>query len=68
MYEIDARGLSCPEPVLLCQQAYQKGELPCTVYVSDATPKENIIRFAESHGLQVELSETADGYRLELSK
>ncbi len=56
MKTIDARGLSCPEPVLLTKQALAEGEFPFTVLVDDETPRENIMRFAKSKGLQAELS------------
>ncbi|HHU12770.1 MAG TPA: hypothetical protein GXZ64_06050 [Clostridiaceae bacterium] len=65
---VDTRGLSCPEPVLLTKAALAEGKLPLTVQVSDATPFENIRRFAENNGYKVEDVVLADGYELKISK
>jgi TusA-related sulfurtransferase len=68
MKTIDARGLSCPEPVLLTRQAVDEGEYPFTVLVDDETPRENILRFAKNNGHPVELSEDGGDYALVFTK
>jgi tRNA 2-thiouridine synthesizing protein A len=50
---VDARGLSCPQPVLLTLEAMKKvdkGRL--TVLVDTDTSKENVLRAAASQGWQ----------------
>jgi tRNA 2-thiouridine synthesizing protein A len=50
---IDARGLSCPQPVLMTLEAIKKvatGRL--TVLVDTETSKENVLRAAVSQGWQ----------------
>ena len=50
MKTIDARGLNCPQPVLLTKQAADKGETEITVLVDNPTAKANISRFAKKSG------------------
>ncbi len=66
---VDARGLSCPQPVLITKKALENnksGEIE--VLVDNATAKENITRFASNAGYQVSVSEENEDYRLTLSK
>lgn len=44
MKTIDARGLSCPEPVILTRQAMMSGEAAYEVIVDNNTSKENVTR------------------------
>lgn len=67
---VDARGLSCPQPVILTLnkiKALGNGEL--TVLVDTDTSKENVGRAANSQGWQVseEIHED-DGFKLILRK
>lgn len=68
---VDARGLSCPQPVLLASEEMDKagsGEL--TVLVDNDASRENVGRAAAAKGWQVTADvEEADGhFRLELQK
>ena len=67
---IDARGLSCPQPVILVMDAIKQGtgnEL--VVLVDTDTSRENVIRAATSQGWQVKDIETQeDEYRIILQK
>ncbi len=59
---IDARGLSCPEPVLLARQALQSiGSGTVEVLVDTTTSCENVTRMAESLSCTVETSQAEDG-------
>lgn len=53
MNEIDARGYSCPEPVLMTKTALKNGT-PLKVLVDSATPLQNITRFAQNAGHKVD--------------
>ena len=46
---LDARGYSCPEPVIMTKNALAKGT-PLTVLVDSMTPVNNITRFATNAG------------------
>jgi tRNA 2-thiouridine synthesizing protein A len=68
MIEIDARGLSCPIPVVKTKKAIEDhpgNEI--TVLVETATAKENVSRFASSKGYAVQIEKIGtDKYRLTL--
>lgn len=63
MKEIDARGLSCPQPVLLFAEA-SKAENEIDVLVDDVAPLENVSRFAENHGYRVSVEELGDHQKI----
>lgn len=67
---VDARGLSCPQPVILTLNAMKKlgvGEL--TVLVDTDTAKENVSRAAKAQGWEVkDIQSEGDAYRLTLKK
>lgn len=67
---IDARGLSCPQPVLMTLGAMASGsDAAYTVLVDTDTSRENVTRAAESRGYFVEKVEPdGTGFRLELKK
>ncbi len=63
MNQIDARGYSCPEPVLMTKRALEKGT-PLVVLVDNETPLENIRRFATNLGYQVEWKELGEDFEV----
>lgn len=66
---VDARGLSCPEPVILTKQAadqFKGGSI--TVLVDLPVAKENVSRFAKNQGFQVAVTEENDYYKIVLTK
>lgn len=65
---VDARGLSCPMPVLMTQKAMKSGENYYEVMVDAVTPCENVKRFAESQGYQVAVEEIDGEYLLKITK
>jgi selenium metabolism protein YedF len=64
---IDARGLSCPQPVVLTKKALEKAD-DLIVIVDNATAKQNVSRLAESHGLGITVEEKGDGIYLRLTR
>ena len=67
-YTVDARGLSCPQPVILARSAIQAGEFPIEVLVETVTSRENVRRAAERLGCTVQVEELEDEFRLTLTK
>ena len=67
---IDARGLSCPQPVILVMDAIKQGTSnELVVLVDTDTSRENVIRAATSQGWQVKDIETQeDEYKIILEK
>ena len=65
MYEVDARGLSCPEPVLLTANALKThGSGPIQVLVSENHTKENVRKYGISQGKKVTVEQDGLGFRL----
>jgi len=65
---VDARGLSCPLPVVKTREALQRGLTRLEVLVDNATARDNVSRFASSQGCRVEVSEEGGTFRLRLEK
>ena len=65
---VDARGLSCPMPVLMTQKAMKSKEDYYEVMVDSKTPCENVTRFAESQGYKVEVEDKNGEYLLKISR
>ncbi len=68
MTEIDARGLSCPIPVVKTKRAMESNPTDdITVLVDSNVAKENVTRLAESKKYSVSVQETtAEEYKLVL--
>ena len=66
---VDARGCSCPQPVLMTKKALAK-ESQLEVLVDNNTAMNNVSRFAQSQGCTVNVRPAeADGeYTIEISK
>ena len=66
---IDARGLSCPQPVLMVQQEVKRSApSTLTVLVDDQCAVGNITRFASNRGYAVAVQEQNGEFTLELTK
>lgn len=65
---VDARGLSCPLPVMLAQNAIKSGLLPVDILVDSVTSRENVRRMAEKQGYVVQISQNGDEFRLTIRK
>ena len=67
---VDARGFSCPQPVLMTLDKIKKadkGEIQ--VLVDTDTSKENVSRAATSKGWEVkDIQAEGEGYRITISK
>lgn len=67
---VDARGLSCPQPVIMTVNAIKKAKKGDIVVVVDTdTSKENVSRAARAQGWEVaEIQPEGDGYRITIKK
>lgn len=67
---VDARGLSCPQPVILSRDAVKKlgsgGSVE--VLVDTVTSRENVRRAVENMGCTVEIQEEGDEFRVVVKK
>lgn len=50
MKEVDARGLSCPEPIMLTEDALKNADGPVKVLVNEAHQRTNIEKLAKNKG------------------
>ena len=64
----EARGLSCPEPVIMTRKALSSGEQSYEVLVDNPASRENVTRYAEHQGYSVSVSEQDGEYTLSLRK
>lgn len=62
---VDARGLSCPQPVILTMKALEK-ENSVRVLVDNETAVQNIRRFADSKGKSISIEEDGDDFILDI--
>jgi len=67
---VDARGLSCPQPVLATMKEIEKGPSgEIVVLVDTDTSKENVCRAASGKGWQAKsITPEGSGYRITLGK
>jgi TusA-related sulfurtransferase len=66
--KIDARGLSCPQPVVLTRQAMEKKQPPIEVLVDTVTARENVARMSRHFGWRVAIETLDDEFKLTLTK
>ena len=67
--KIDAKGLVCPQPVVLSKKALaeiESGEV--VVCVDNETARNNIKRMAENEGCTVNVKDGCDGFELQITK
>jgi tRNA 2-thiouridine synthesizing protein A len=67
---VDARGLSCPQPVMLANRAMKKlGKGSIDVLVDSGTSRDNVLRWGKNAGWNATLEDQTDGsYRIRLKK
>lgn len=67
---IDARGFSCPQPVLMTLDGIKKADSgKMAILVDTDTSKENVSRAAKSQGWQVkDVLQEGGGYRVTIAK
>lgn len=68
MTTIDARGLSCPEPVILISQAMKSGENAYEIKVDNRVSRENVTRYAEHQGYTFSVTEADGEFTLSIRK
>jgi len=67
--KIDARGFSCPQPVVLANRKIKEmGKGVFEVLVDTDTSRENITRLAQQTGWDIEVKKINDDYCLVLRK
>lgn len=65
---VDVRGLSCPQPVMVVQNAIEEGVFPLEVLIDSVTTRENVRRLASRKGCEVEITEKNDEFLMVIKK
>ncbi|WP_313339324.1 sulfurtransferase-like selenium metabolism protein YedF [Sedimentibacter sp.] len=65
---VDARGLACPQPVILTKKETDLGELKITVIVDNDTAKQNVTKFGTKLQYDIKSENKEDGIYITLSK
>ncbi len=65
MKEIDARGLACPQPVILTKKALEENKSVMTI-VDNETAKANMLKLAKKMKCEVAVKDESDGIRISM--
>ena len=68
MVKVDARGLSCPIPVVKTKQALDKNPDELIVLVDAYVQVENVSRLAQSKGYTCKSEQEGDIYRIVITR
>ncbi len=63
---VDARGLSCPQPVVLTMDALKQNAEAYEILVDNQTALNNVSRFAKNAGKTVSVTESGEDYIIEV--
>lgn len=62
MFEINARGLNCPQPVILTKKALAEHHADVRVIVDNAPASENVSRFLKGKGYTAEITTSGNDF------
>ncbi len=66
---VDARGLACPQPVILTRQALERSQQDrITAVVDNETARDNIVKMARSLSCGVEVDQRGDDFYIAITK
>ena len=69
MIKIDARGMSCPQPVLMVKKTVTKSMDDLEILVDNVTAKNNVERFLKNLGYsKITFSDVLDDILISVSK
>ena len=64
MKEVDARGLSCPMPLMLTKKALEDAPEEILVHSDSGTSKQNVVGMLNDYGYDVTVEQTGEEYRI----
>lgn len=67
-YIIDARGRSCPEPVIMTKKAIDTSQANFKILVDTKVAVENITRFAEGKGYKVSIIDNEEEFEIKIER
>ncbi|MDF2675729.1 MAG: yedF [Bacillota bacterium] len=65
---VDARGKTCPQPVILTKNEVDAGELEITIIVDNETSKQNVLKFGTKLNYKCEVENKEDGTYIQMTK
>ena len=65
---VDARGLSCPQPVVLTNKAIEGGAESLEVLVDNEVSRENVLRLAKRFTMRTSVREEGPDIVIEIKK
>ena len=68
MFEVDCRGLSCPEPVINTKRALKSNPDGVVVLVDNRVPLENVTRFAHAMEYNATSKEKDGEWKISIKK
>ncbi|WP_043013537.1 sulfurtransferase TusA family protein [Clostridium botulinum] len=68
LVQIDARGVSCPQPVVMTKKALANNKEGINVIVDNMTARGNVERFMKNSGYKVTIEEKEDDFILSARK
>lgn len=66
--QIDGRGVSCPQPVLMTKKALEDDRNGVEVIVDNTTAKMNVERYLKNLGYKVQISNDNENFILKATK
>ncbi len=66
--KVDARGLSCPQPVVLVDRAIAEGHSDLEILVDNEVARENVSRLLKRRGLEAIISENVPEIMIRTAK
>lgn len=66
--QIDARGVSCPQPVLMTKKALGENPSGIEVLVDNSTARNNVERYAKNLGYKIEIQGKDDNIKITIRK
>lgn len=61
---VDARGLSCPEPLMLTAEALKNSDESVKILVTEPHQKMNVEKYAKDYGRKAVSTESGDGFEI----
>lgn len=60
MEKVDARGVSCPQPVLMAKNAIERSTEGIYILVDNNTAKNNVSRFLKNQGYKIDYKDEGE--------
>mgnify|MGYP000849112368 CR=1 FL=1 len=66
---IDARGLSCPQPVMMAKKALDSSkESELEIMVDNATARDNLLRLAKHSGCKADVTSDGEDFIVKITR